>query len=425
MKILINQIHCIDPRDKLDKVLDVLIEKGKIKEVSDKVTVKADEVIDGSGLHMFPGFIDVHVHLRDPGQEHKETIESGVQAALNGGITAMVPMPNTIPACDTRSVVEYILNKAEKLHYNLFPTGTQSKGRQGKELSEMVELKDAGVCGLTDDGDCINNPLLMRHVMEYASMTDLPLMIHAEEKTLSNQGVMHEGPQSTKLGLRGIPSVSEYLIVIRDIELAKMTGARIHICHVSTKESVEVVRAAKKKGVQITCEVSPHHFALTDQGLENYDSSFKMYPPLREDEDRLAMLKGLKDGTIDMIATDHAPHLHVEKDVDLDHAPFGCIGLETAIGVTLTELYHKEKLKLETIAALWNGNPAKLINQKDFGAIRVGSVANLSIVNLDEEWVVDEAKFKSKSRNSTFIGKKLKGKPVKAICKGRVYTTEL
>ncbi|MFC1809616.1 dihydroorotase [Candidatus Omnitrophota bacterium] len=424
MKILIKNAHCVDPRALLNEIKDVLIVDGSIKEIKEDITVKADEVIDARGLHLFPGLIDVHVHFREPGHEHKETIATGIDAALHGGFTACVTMPNTKPCCDSSSVTEFILNEGKKKGFSIFPCGTMTKGREGKELSEMADMKRAGIVAASDDGGPISTSILMRRIMEYASMLNIPLMLHEEDSTLSQNTVMHEGAMSTQLGLKGMPSLGEYLMVMRDIELARLTGARVHFQHISCKESVALIKAAKKEGLKITCEVTPHHLALIDEELVSYDTTFKVSPPLREKKDKDALQKGVKDGVIDMIATDHAPHHSVEKENDINHAPFGCIGLESALGVTLTELFHTKMLDLTKVVELMNVNPAALIGQYDHGALKVGNEANCALVDVDKEWIVDATTFKSKARNCPFNKRTLKGKAVTTICKGVVYNND-
>jgi dihydroorotase len=424
MKILIKNARCVDERSKMDDVFDILIEDGIIREIKKGITAKAEHTIDAAGLYVLPGLIDVHVHFREPGYEHKETIATGIDAAINGGFTACVTMPNTKPCCDSSSVVEFILHEAHKKNFTIFPCGTLTKGREGKELSEMADLKNAGVVAVSDDGGGIANSMLMRRVMEYASMVGLPVLLHEEDEALSKNTVMHEGPVSTRLGLKGMPSLSEYGMIMRDIELARITGARVHFQHISCKESVALIKAAKQDGLNVTCEVTPHHLALIDEALSSYDTIFKMNPPLRAREDRDALRRGVADGVIDMIATDHAPHHNVEKENDITQAPFGCIGVETALGVVLTELLHTKMITLNQIVVLMNIRPARLVGCDGHGAIKVGNEANLVLVDVNKEWVVNPEAFRSKARNCPFSGMTLKGKAVKTIVKGILYDNQ-
>ncbi|MBN1494007.1 MAG: dihydroorotase, partial [Candidatus Omnitrophica bacterium] len=335
--------------------------------------------------------------------------------------TACVTMPNTKPCCDNSSVVEFILSEARKKNFSIFPAGTMTKGRDGKELSEMADLKRAGIVAVTDDGGPISDSMLMRRVMEYAAMLGLPLMLHEEDLSLTKNTVMHEGFMSTQFGLKGAPSLSEYGMIMRDIELARITGARVHFQHISCKESVALVQAAKKDGLKVTCEVTPHHLALTDGALSGYDTVFKMNPPLRTDADRDELKRGVADGIIDVIATDHAPHHSVEKEGDITIAPFGCIGVETALGVVLSELLHTQMIDIQKVAQVMNVNPAALIGKDDHGAIKVGNSANLTLIDVDKEWVVEPSAFRSKARNCPFNHKKLKGKAVATVCNGVLY----
>ena len=421
MKIIIKNSTCIDPRSSLHDIRDIVIDNGIIKELGKDLSVNADTVIDGTGLVCVPGLIDVHVHFREPGAEHKETIASGIAAAREGGFVACVPMPNTNPPCDTRSVVEFILNEAARCGFTLFPCGTMTKGRAGKEIAEMADLKQAGVVCVSDDGSGVQNALLMRRVMEYASMLGLPCAIHAEDNDLSMHGVMHEGSMSTRFGLKGIPSVSECTVIMRDIELARLTGAPVHFQHISAKESVAAIRKAKRDGLPVTCEATPHHLVLTDASLATYDTTFKMNPPLRAQDDVDAVCEALSDGTIDMIATDHAPHHSVEKDVEITNAPFGCIGLETSLGVILDRFVKTKRITLERLVELMNINPARFVNKPAFGALQKGNEAHLTIVDLNKEWVVDPDRFKSKGRNCPFTGATLTGKARYTITRDAVH----
>lgn len=421
MNLLIRGAQIVNPETGKEEVLDLWIQNGKVTDIGKSLKAEG-EVLEAKGLHLIPGMIDLHTHFREPGQESKETIETGSKAALKGGFVASVSMPNTNPPCDHQGIIDIIIRKSKEVPYHIFPSGTISKGREGKELSEMADLKRAGIVAVTDDGDWVPDSLLMRRAMEYASMLGLIVMTHAEDKKLASGGVMNEGLSSTKLGLRGIPSASEEIAVARDIELARLTGARLHICHLSTARAAELVRRAKEEKIPVTAEVTPHHLALTDESVEGYDTDFKMNPPLRLDEDVKALRRALKEGVIDCIATDHAPHTEEEKMREFDDAPFGVIGLETALAVVLTELYHREKWPLLKIIEVTSVNPAKILNLgPEFGAVRKGVEANLTLVDLAKEWTVATGEFQSKSQNSCFLGKKLKGKVAATICAGKLW----
>lgn len=422
--LLIRNAALVNPKSKDSEfpVMDVLIEKGKITEIGKALKQQTDEVVEAKGFHLFPGLIDLHTHFREPGFESKETVHTGSKAAIRGGFVASVSMPNTSPPCDQQGIIDNIIRKAKEVPYHIFPAGTISKGRQGKELSEMADLKQAGIVAVSDDGDWVHDSLLMRRAMEYASMLDLIVMSHCEDKPLSAGGVMNEGFVSTKLGLRGITEASENVAVARDIELARLTGARLHICHISTARSLKLICRAKEEGIRVTTEVTPHNLTLTDETVEGYNTNAKMYPPLRRQSDVDALQQGLLDGMIDCIATDHAPHTEEEKMEEFDRAPFGTTGLETALSVALTALYHEKKWPLQKIAEVMSYNPAQILNLKNgFGGIEKGTTANLTLVNLSEEWIVTDNDFVSKSHNSCFIGKKLKGRSVATICAGKLW----
>ncbi len=422
MNWLIQNAHVVDPKNKRDELLDLRIKNGQITEMGKGLEPAGEQVLNAEGLHLLPGLIDLHTHFREPGFEQKETIETGARAALRGGFVGCVSMPNTLPACDNQSVIDNIIRKAREVPFHLFPAGTLSKAREGKELSEMADLKRAGIWAVTDDGSWVPDSLLMRRAMEYASMLGLLVISHAEDKRLSAGGVMNEGLMSTRLGLKGIPDESEEVAVMRDIQLARLTGARLHVAHVSTARSVKLIREAKAEGIAVTAEATPHHLSLTDDAVEGYNTHFKMNPPLRSAQDVEAIQKGLKDGTIDCIATDHAPHTSEEKMLEFDEAPFGVIGLETALAVCLTELVHSKKMTLSELIEKMSIRPAQILGLAGgFGEIRKGTEANLTLVDLNEEWLVQADDFVSKSRNSCFIGKKLKGRVVATFCMGKVW----
>jgi dihydroorotase len=429
MNLLIRNVRLVDPaaerqtkKDESVPVVDIHLREGKIQEIAASISEPEAEMIDAKGLYLFPGLIDLHTHFREPGYEGKETILTGSRAALKGGFVASVSMPNTLPPCDHQSVIDNIIRKAREVPYHIFPAGTISKGREGKELSEMADLKQAGIVAVTDDGDWVSDSLLMRRAMEYASMLGLLVMSHCEDKRLSACGVMNESLVSTKLGLFGTPGASEEIAVARDIELSRLTGARLHLCHLSTARAVELVRRAKAEGIPVTAEVTPHHLALTEDAVEGYDTNFKMNPPLRSPKDVKALRQALSENIIDCIATDHAPHTEEEKMAEFDHAPFGVIGLETALPVVLTDLYHKEGWPLVEVAKAMSLRSAEILNLgPGFGRIKKGEEANLALVDVNKEWTVTAEGFESKSRNSCFLGRRLKGKVIATVCAGKVW----
>ncbi len=425
MNLFIRGAHIVDPKNKADQVLDLRIREGRIAEIGTGLEPRGEKIIEAEGFYLLPGLIDLHTHFREPGHEQKETIESGARAALRGGFIGCVSMPNTQPACDHQSVIDNIIRKAHEVPFHLFPSGTISKNREGKELSEMVDLKRAGIWAVTDDGSWVNDSLLMRRAMEYASMLDLLVISHCEDKRLSAQGVMNEGLMSTRLGLKGIPDESEAIAVMRDIELARLTGARLHVAHVSTARAIKMIREAKVEGIAVTAEATPHHLCLADTAVEGYNTNFKMNPPLRTAHDVEAVQKALKDGTIDCVATDHAPHTDEEKMLEFDEAPFGVIGLETALAVCLTELVHTKKFSLSELVVRMSSRPAEILKlSPGFGEIRKGTAANLTLIDLHQEWEVSAEDFVSKSGNSCFTGKKLKGKVAATLSRGKLWVYE-
>jgi dihydroorotase len=423
MKLLIANGHLIDPAQRQNSGKNLLLEDGKVKawlRQNEKAPEDA-EVFDASGLIVAPGFIDMHVHLREPGQEHKETIASGCAAAVAGGFTSLCPMPNTSPVNDNAAITRYMIEQAERAGLaNVFPIGAVTKSSDGAELAEMGEMKAAGAVAVSDDGRPVPTAGIMRRAMEYAKDFDLPVVDHCEDKSLSKGGVMHEGKISLLLGLRGMPALAEELDTMRDIILAKETGAHIHIAHISTKNAVEAVRRAKKEGVNVTCEVAPHHFTLTDSAVEGYDTNTKMSPPLRSDEHIEALLRGLKDGTIDAIATDHAPHHGDEKALEYDRAPFGITGLETAVGLAFEKLVHPGVIDLVRLVELFSANPAKIFRMKGRGTLAPGSAADVSIIDPQLKWAFNVSESRSKSRNSPFDGHKFRGAAVATIVGGKI-----
>ncbi|MGI8542018.1 MAG: dihydroorotase [Aridibacter sp.] len=423
MKLLIKNGHLIDPTGKENTGMNVLIEDGKVSGwlKQNENSPEDAEVFDASGLLVAPGFIDLHVHLREPGQEHKETIASGVAAAVAGGWTSVCPMPNTKPINDNAAITRYMIEQGKTAGLaNVFPIGAITKSSHGEQLAEMGEMKAAGAVAVSDDGRPVPTAGMMRRAMEYAKDFDLPVIDHCEDKSLSAGGVMHEGKMSLLLGLKGMPALAEDIDVVRDILLAKETGSHIHIAHVSTAGAIEAVRRAKNEGINVTCEVTPHHFTLTDKAVEGYDTNTKMSPPLRSQEHLEAVIEGIKDGTIDAIATDHAPHHQDEKALEYDAAPFGIIGLETAVGLAFNELVHKGIINLEQLVKLCSSNPAKIFNLKDRGTLKVGSIADITIIDPDLEWTYNASDSKSKSKNSPFDEWKFTGGTVATIVGGKI-----
>ena len=418
--ILIKNGRVVDPSRHFDQVADVLLADGKVAAIAKRITEKADEVIEAKGLVVSPGLIDMHVHLREPGNAEEETIASGSAAAVAGGFTSVACMPNTEPAVDSPASAEYVVLQAARAgKANIYPIGAITRNREGKDIAEIGQLSRGGAVAFSDDGDSVPNAEVMRVALEYANMFNRPIIVHCEDKNLAGVGVMNEGYVSMVLGLPGIPNASEEIMVNRDITLAEMTGGRLHIAHVTTRGSVDLVRGAKRRKVRVTGETCPHYIALTDEAVRGYDANFKMNPPLRTAADQRALLRGLRDGTIDVIASDHAPHAPEEKDVEFVYAPFGVIGMETSLGVVLTELLHKKVLGLSELLAKMTIAPARILNLAK-GTLAVGADADVTIIDLDREWTVDVTKFMSKSRNCPFAGWKLRGKAVFTIVGGVV-----
>ena len=416
----INNGRVIDPATNTDRLRDILIDGGKIAEVAEPGRlgkVPGREVFDAAGLIVAPGFIDLHAHLREPGQESSETIETGTRSAARGGFTAVCSMPNTKPVNDNASVTRFVLDRAKATGaVRVWPIGAASVGSQGEAISEIAGMKEAGIVAVSDDGKPIATAKLARQVMDYCRSLDLPVLEHAEDVSLAAGAVMREGVTSTRLGLRGMPAAAEAVCVARDVQLAELTGARLHVAHLSAKASLEQVRSAKSRGVRVTCEVTPHHFTLIDEDVI-YDSRFKMNPPLAARGDRAALLEGLADGTVDAISTDHAPHEPALKDVEFDRAPFGILGFETALALAL-ELVHAGRLSLVRMVELFTRGPARILGMER--KIAAGQPADLTIFSMDRAWTYRVDDSPSKSRNSPFDGKKFKGGPVATIVAGRV-----
>lgn len=408
LNILFRNGRVIDPQAGLDKIADILIKDGKITQIG-SIAEKAPQEIDLTGKIIIPGLYDMHVHLREPGYEHKEDIASGCASAAAGGFTGAACMPNTSPAIDTSSIVDFIIKRAENLPVEVNPIAAVTTGRKGEKLTEMFDLKEHGAVGFSDDGSPVVNTEIMRRALEYSKDFDGVIIQHSEDPFLFKGGVMNESVVSTVLGMQGIPSMCEDIMAARDIRLAGFTGGRLHIAHISAKETVELVREAKKNGIKVTCEVTPHHLFLTDEAVKSFDTDTKMNPPLRTEEDRKALVEGLLDGTIDCIATDHAPHAPEEKEVEYNIAPFGIVGLETALGLILTNLVHKGEMNWNTLIGRMAIQPRKILGLPE-AAIKESYSANLTIIDPEVEWTVDHLKLKSKSRNTPFKGWKLKGK---------------
>ena len=420
MKLLLRNARVVDPAIGLDAERDVLVEDGRISRIEAKLAARGVEALDLGGLVVCPGFIDMHVHLREPGQEWKETIASGTRAAAAGGFTGVACMPNTEPPIDSRSVVEFVLAQARQHGaVSVYPIGCVSKGQRGEELAEMGDMAVAGARGFSDDGKPVASAGLMRRALEYARIFDLPVIDHCEEPTLVSGGVVHEGEVSSRLGLEGWPGVAEDVMVQRDILLAEYTGGAVHVAHMSTARSADLVRRAKQANVRVTCEVTPHHFALTDEAVGEYDTHAKMNPPLRPQADRKALLDALADGTVDAIATDHAPHHADEKCVEFARAPFGIVGLETAVSLALDRLVHAGVIDLARLVELMASGPARILRLAK-GTLRPGSDADITVLDLDREVAVAAETFRSKSVNTPFEGWRLRGGPVMTFVGGRV-----
>jgi dihydroorotase len=420
MRILVKNGRIIDPSQGIDRIGDILIEKGRIVQIGKAIKVKSAETIPAEGKIVAPGFVDMHTHLREPGREEVETIETGLSAAISGGFTTVSAMPNTDPPCDSQAHVKFLLDRATEVKLgNILPVGTITKARGGQQMSEMGELKQAGCRAVSDDGDPVADAGLMRRAMEYASMVDLLVISHCEDKTLSADGVMHEGYWSTVLGLGPIPAEAESTIVERDIRLAELTGARLHIAHVSTAKSVEIIRSAKKEGVKVTAEVTPHHFTLSDEDLRTFDTNMKVSPPLCSAEDVRALKKGIKDGTIDVIATDHAPHLENEKEKEFDYAPFGMIALETALPLAVMKLVDEGYLDWSGLIQKLSMNPSKILKY-DRGSLKEKAVADIVIIDPDKEWTYTRDRIRSRSSNSPFIGWNMRSAARDVIVGGKV-----
>lgn len=420
--ILLRNANIVDPSIGVDTEADILLVDGRIERIGTGLAAPGNaRIVDLGGNLVAPGFFDMHVHFREPGFEHKETIASGCASAAAGGFTGVACMPNTSPPIDDPTVVSYIREKARAAldgAVDVHCIGAVTKGREGKLLSPMAELAAAGVPAFSDDGSPVSDPEIMRRALEYAGMYGRVVIQHAEESTMTKGGAMNEGPVATMLGIPAIPAVAEELMVGRDILLARYVGSRYHVAHVSALGTLELVRAARAGGMEVTCEVTPHHFTLSDDAVDGFDTNTKMNPPLRGREDLRAMREGLRDGTIDVIATDHAPHSFDEKQVEFVNAPFGIVGLETAVGLVVSELVETGVISIQRMVELMSVNPRNILRLPRI-SVREGEMANLTIIDLDREWTVDVSAFRSKSKNSPFNGRVLRGRAVGIINNGR------
>ena len=420
MSLLLRGGRVVDPSQDLDRRADLLLEDGKVVAVGNVATRKSAETIDVDGCVVTPGFVDMHVHLREPGREDKETILTGSRAAAAGGFTSIVCMPNTTPVNDNAAITRFILERAAEAGLvNVFPTGAITLGSRGEQLAEIGEMRTAGIVAVTDDGRPVQDSQVMRRAMEYARIFDIPVMDHCEDLFLAAGGCMNEGPASTRLGLRGMSRAAEELHVVRDIILSRITGGRVHILHLSTRESLDQVRAAKAQGIRVTCEVLPHHFTLTDDDIRDFDTDFKMMPPLRERADVEAMLEGLADGSIDCLATDHAPHTRLDKEEPFEEAASGVIGLETAIPICWEHLVRAGVVPVPRLVELFSLNPSRILKLGK-GTLAEGADADVTVIDPDRRQVVDPSRFRSKGRNCPFRGWELRGAPVLTVVGGRV-----
>ncbi len=426
--LLLKNGTIVDPSQNLMAKRDVLIERdegrgtrdGRILTVAENIVAEGAEVIDCTGKFVVPGLVDMHVHFREPGEEHKETIATGSAAAVTGGFTTVCCMPNTKPPLDSVAAIEFVLQRANEVGLcRVLPIGSVSIGLKHEQLTEMAAMKEAGAVAFSDDGEPVQDGGFLRKVLAYAKVCDAVVILHCEDKSLTAGGVMNEGLTSLRLGLRGMPRAAEVTAVQRAVELAKLTGSKVHIAHVSTKEAVEIIRQAKERGVRVTAEVTPHHLTLTEEAVDEYNTNAKMNPPLRTEEDVAALREALAEGVIDCIATDHAPHALEEKETTFDDAPFGIVGLETAVGVLWTELVHKANFPVMRLVEAMSTKPCQILGL-DGGTLREGSRADITVIDPNAEWVVQPEKFRSKGKNTPYAGWTLKGKVVMTICNGQI-----
>lgn len=420
MSILIRNGRILDPAVSKDEIGDILIENGLIKETGKQLKAEADKVIDAKGCYVMPGLIDMHVHLRDPGQEYKEDIESGSKAAAKGGVTTVVAMPNTSPVIDNRSRVEYVHNKAAQLApIHVLQSGAITKGQKGEELADIWEMAEAGIPAITEDGKSVMNAQLYKEAMKIAAQCHIPVLAHCEDKSMVNGGCINQDDKSQELRLPGISNAVEDVIVARDIVLAQETGAHIHFCHCSTKESMRMIQLAKEDGISVSAEVCPHHFTLCSEDIPRDDPNYKMNPPLRRREDLEALIEGIRCNIVEVISTDHAPHSQKDKSGSMRSAAFGIVGLETSVALTITELVEKGVITPLQMAEKMSYNPARILGI-DKGTLQVGKEADVVIIDPDAEYVIDKNTFVSKGRNTPFHGRKVKGKVMTTICGGKI-----
>lgn len=424
MLLCIKNGNIIDGYNNILLETDILIENGKIIKIDKNIDIENCIYLDADKKWVLPGLIDAHCHLRDPGYEYKEDIITGTKSAAAGGFTAVACMPNTLPSIDNAAMVQHIISRANSKGYvKVYPIGAITEARQGENLSEMGDMKEAGVIAFSDDGDPVSSPLIMRYAMEYARQFNLPIISHSEDRTLTSDGVMNEGYMSTILGLKGISRAAEEVMTSRDIILSGITGSRVHIAHVSTKGSVELIRRGKADGIKVTCETAPHYFTATDEWVESYDANTKVSPPLRTEEDLEAIIEGLKDGTIDIIATDHAPHHKDEKEIEFDLATSGISGFETAFSLSYTHLVEKNHLTLNELVEKMSTKVAEILNVQG-GTLSVGGQADITIVDLNDPYKIDSSKFYSKGKNTPFDGHEVKGKIKYTLVNGKIVYQE-
>lgn len=420
MTILIKNGRVLNPSENLDKVMDLLVEDGRIKEKKEQIETDADKIIDAKGCYVMPGLIDLHVHFRDPGLTYKEDIETGSRAAAHGGFTTVCCMPNTKPVVDNVDTVKYIIEKGKKVGLtNVLPVGAVTMNMEGKEVTDIESLKKAGICAISEDGKSVMNSGVYRKAMKEAARLNVPVMAHCEDINLVEGGVINLGNKSKELGVKGISNAVEDVIAMRDIMLARETNAKLHLCHCSTKDSVEMVKQAKAEGIDVTAEVCPHHFSMCSDDITENDGNFKMNPPLRTREDMETLIKGLSEDIMDVISTDHAPHSKEEKEKDLEHAPFGIVGLETSVPLTITNLVKKGYITPLQMAAKMSYNPAQVLGS-DKGTLNEKAVADITIIDPDAEYTIDKNTFQSKGKNTPFDGYKVNGKVLYTILGGKI-----
>lgn len=424
-EIIIRNINIVDPLEGIKENLDVLIEGEFIKGIGRGIRIDGATVIEGEGKYLFPGFIDLHTHLREPGFEDREDIYTGSMAGVHGGFVALCCMPNTNPPLDNAGLIKYIKEKGKYYGIlDIYPVGTITKERKGESLSEIGDMVSAGAVAISDDGNWVVNSLIMRSALEYSIAFDIPVISHCEDEFLVKNGSAHESAETIARGIPGRPREAEIIAIFRDITLAKKTKGRLHIAHVSTEEGIDLIKKAKEEGLNVTCEVTPHHISLTQESVFDYDPDAKVNPPLREEKDRIRLIEGIKEGIVDFLATDHAPHLKMDKEKEFELAPFGISGLETAFSIYYETLVLKNNLPLEKLALLLSYNPAKFLKLEKTGRIKEGYYASLTIIDLKKTWVCDPDKFYSKGKNTPFKNKRMQGKVLYTFVKGRMFCFE-